>query len=251
MNNYNKQYGIVILLDALGTRQRIIKDLDSYITDWELVINKLQTNIQKLNQGLSLRNYKSGIIMKDIFDNIQIFYPIDNPVTTHVDFSGDNSLWWSLQHSADLLINFFQYVLTKKIFFKGCVSIGHVIEVRETFYSKTLIENADLIDSFNLIGIIAGPTSLWILNNEQRYSSPILPNFVKYKIPYKNGKSFNHYPELPIVNIIKQSTMFDNLDDITIRIDDIINEQINTNKNEEYILRKWENTKNISNLFRK
>ena len=37
--------------------------------------------------------------------------------------------------------------------------------------------------------------------------------------------------------------MFDNLDDITIRIDDIINEQINTNKNEEYILRKWENTK--------
>ncbi|HEY6589258.1 MAG TPA: hypothetical protein VIY98_13275 [Nitrososphaeraceae archaeon] len=70
MNNYNKQYGIVILLDALGTRQRIIKDLDSYITYWELVINKLQTNIQKLNQGLSLRNYKSGIRMKDIFDNI-------------------------------------------------------------------------------------------------------------------------------------------------------------------------------------
>ena len=160
MNNYNKQYGIVILLDALGTRQRIIKDLDSYITDWELVINKLQTNIQKLNQGLSLRNYKSGIRMKDIFDNIQIFYPIDNPVTTHVDLSGDNSLWWSLQHSADLLINFFQYALTKKIFFRGCISIGHVIEVRETFCSKTLIENADLTESFNLIGIICGHTSL-------------------------------------------------------------------------------------------
>ncbi|HEX6672242.1 MAG TPA: hypothetical protein VF084_08400 [Nitrososphaeraceae archaeon] len=60
MNNYNKQYGIVILLDALGTRQRIIKDLDSYITDWELVINKLQTNIQKLNQRLSLRNLDLG-----------------------------------------------------------------------------------------------------------------------------------------------------------------------------------------------
>ena len=46
MNNYNKQYGIVILIDVLGTRQRISKDLDSYITDWELVINKLQNNIQ-------------------------------------------------------------------------------------------------------------------------------------------------------------------------------------------------------------
>lgn len=72
MNNYIRRYGIVILLDALGTRQRLIKDLDSYITDWELVLNKLQTNIEKLNQGLSLRNYKSGIRMKDIFDNIQI-----------------------------------------------------------------------------------------------------------------------------------------------------------------------------------
>lgn len=47
MNNYNTQYGIVILLDALGTRQRIIKNLDSHITDWELVIKKLQTNIHK------------------------------------------------------------------------------------------------------------------------------------------------------------------------------------------------------------
>lgn len=54
--------------------------------------------------------------MKDIFDNIQVLYPIDDPVTTHVDLSGDNSLWWSLQHSADLLINCFQYALTKKIF---------------------------------------------------------------------------------------------------------------------------------------
>ena len=190
MNNYNKQYGIVILIDVLGTRQRISKDLDSYITDWELVINKLQTNIQKLNQGLSLRNYKSGIRMKDIFDNIQIFYPIDNPVTTYVDLSGDNSLWWSLQHSADLLINFFQYALTKNIFFRGCISIGHVIEVRETFYSTTLIENADLTESFNLIGIICGPTSLRVLDNKQHYSSPIFHNFVKYKIPYKNGKKF-------------------------------------------------------------
>ena len=84
MNNFNKQYGIVVLLDALGTRQRIIKDLDSYITDWELVINKLQINIQKLNQGLSLRNYKSEIKMKDIFDNIQVFYPIDD-LTDSID----------------------------------------------------------------------------------------------------------------------------------------------------------------------
>ena len=61
MNNYNKQYGIVILLDALGTRQWISKDLDSYITDWELVINKLQNIIQKLNQELFLNTYKSGI----------------------------------------------------------------------------------------------------------------------------------------------------------------------------------------------
>ena len=45
--------------------------------------------------------------------------------------------------------------------------------------------------------------------------------------------------------------MFDNLDDISIRIEDIINEQINTNKNEEYILRKWENTKKYFEFIQK
>ena len=45
--------------------------------------------------------------------------------------------------------------------------------------------------------------------------------------------------------------MFDNLDHITIRIDDTINEQINTNKNEEYILRKWENTKKYFKFIQK
>ena len=61
MNNYNKQYGIVILLDVLGTRERIINDLDSYITDWELVINKLQINMQKLNLLLFFANYNNCV----------------------------------------------------------------------------------------------------------------------------------------------------------------------------------------------
>ncbi|MGZ5499692.1 MAG: hypothetical protein ACXWEW_00890 [Nitrososphaeraceae archaeon] len=52
-------------------------------------------------------------------------------------------------------------------------------------------------------------------------------------------------------NIIKQSNMFDNLDDITIRIDGTINEQITTNKNEEYILRKWENMKKYFEFIQK
>ncbi|MGZ5471963.1 MAG: hypothetical protein ACXWFB_10140 [Nitrososphaeraceae archaeon] len=45
--------------------------------------------------------------------------------------------------------------------------------------------------------------------------------------------------------------MFDNLDDITIRIDGTINEQITTNKNEEYILRKWENMKKYFEFIQK
>ena len=90
MSTQNKDFGIVILLDVLGARQRLIEDIDKYLIDWDLVLNRLQENVCILKNHLSDRGYRTGIRTKDIFDNIQIFFPTDDPRIKHVDLTGSN-----------------------------------------------------------------------------------------------------------------------------------------------------------------
>src|SRR5437764_10155726 len=117
MNSKSKEYGVVILLDALGTRERIQDNIDSFLTDWDSVLNQLEVNVGILELELLRRGYKTGIRIKDIFDNIQIFYPTDDPNTVHIDLTGSNSLWWSIQHSAELLASLIRYAMTRGIYF--------------------------------------------------------------------------------------------------------------------------------------
>lgn len=44
MNSENKKFRVVILLDVLGVAQRIQKDLNSFLTDWNSVLNRLEEN---------------------------------------------------------------------------------------------------------------------------------------------------------------------------------------------------------------
>ena len=119
-----KEFGIIILLDSWGTRQRILDDIDKFLTDWNLVLNRLEENVCLLEQQLSGKDYRIGIKTKNIFDNIQIFYPTDDPHTKYVDFTGSNHIWWSIQHSADLLTNLVRYGIKENIYFRGCISMG-------------------------------------------------------------------------------------------------------------------------------
>ena len=79
-----KEYGVAVLLDALGTRERIQNDIDSFLTNWDSVLNQLEANVEILEQQLRKNGYRMGIRIKDIFDNIQIFYATDDPYTAHL-----------------------------------------------------------------------------------------------------------------------------------------------------------------------
>jgi hypothetical protein len=150
MSTQNKEFGIVILLVVLGTRQRLIEDVDKYLIDWDSVLNRLDENVCRLENLLSDHRYRIGISTKDIFDNIQIFYPTDGPDTKHVDLTGSSSIWWSLQHSAELLTNLTRYAITKNILHKYGLHKG----VQKGYYSKAMVENADLANSIDMIGVL-------------------------------------------------------------------------------------------------
>lgn len=239
----SKDFGIIILLDSLGTRQKILDDIDKFLTNWNLVLNRLEENVRLLEQELSGKDYRIGIKTKDIFDNIQIFYPTDDPHTKYIDLSGNNSLWWSIQSSADLLTNIVRYGITRNIYFRGCISMGHIQEYRNGYYSTSMIENADFADSFEMIGVIAGLSVMRILNNRSYFSSPRLYNFVKYRIPIKDPtrQRRNLFDRLVPLNITKKSDILGNIDDKEINM--IIQEQIQTHRNNSVVRKRWENTR--------
>jgi hypothetical protein len=85
----------------------ILDDIDKYLIDWDSVLNKLEENIRVLEYYLSRHGFRIGIKAKDIFDNIQMFYPTDDPQTEYVDLTGSNSMFDHLLFSlsAKTLIN--------------------------------------------------------------------------------------------------------------------------------------------------
>jgi hypothetical protein len=131
--------GIVILLDALGTGQRILEDIDKFLVDWDSVLDKLPQNVCILEGELASHRYRTRIIIKDIFDNIQIFFPTDDPDKGHKDLTGSNSLW-TIQLSADLLTSIVKYGITKDVFFRGCISMDHIRKYKNGYNSTALIE---------------------------------------------------------------------------------------------------------------
>jgi hypothetical protein len=255
MSSRTKDFGIVILLDVLGTRQRLLDDIDKYLTDWNSVLNKLGEYIRILEYHLSSRGFRIGIKTKDIFDNIQIFYPTDDPRTKYIDLTGGNPVWWSLQHSADLLTNLVRYAITKNIFLRGCISMGYIQEFRNGYYSRAMVENADLAESFEMVGVIVGISSMRVLMNKRYSSSPRLYHFIKYRIPIKEPtrKRRKLFDSLAVVNLNTHSKIFDNIDDNEINY--IIQEQMQRHRNNPMVRKRWQNTKafidyasNVSNV---
>jgi hypothetical protein len=243
MSTQNKDFGIVILLDVLGTRQRLIEDIDKYLIDWDLVLNRLQDNVCILENHLSDHGYRIGIRTKDIFDNIQIFFPTDDPSIKHVNLIGSNPIWWSLQHTAELLTNLIRYAITKNIFLRGCISMGYIQEYRNGYYSTAMVENADLAESVDMIGVIAGLSTMRVLNNKSYSSSPKFYHFVKYRIPIKEPtrNRRNEFDRYALINLNRQSEIYDNIDDK--EVEDIIRKQIQMHSNHSRVRKKWENTK--------
>lgn len=175
----------MILLDALGTHQRILDDINQFLADWDSVLSRLDENIKILEQYLSRDGYKTGIKTKDIFDNIQIFFPIDDPHTEYINLSGDTPIWWTLQHSADLLTNLIRYGITKNIYLRGCISMGYIREYRNGYFSTAMIENANFAGSCEMIGVIVSPTAMRVLNNKTYFSSSRFFQYVKCLIPIR------------------------------------------------------------------
>ena len=78
-----------------------------------------------------------------------------------------------------------------------------------------MIENADLAQSFDMLGVIAGPSAMTVLNAKSYWSSSRFCYFVKYKIPIKNFNSNLRtvLDNLALLNLTKGSSIYENVAD--------------------------------------
>jgi hypothetical protein len=147
-----------------------------------------------------------------------------------------------------MLTDLIRYAITKGIYFRGCISMGHILEYRNGLFSTAMIENSDFSESLNMIGVFAAPSAMHVLNNKSYRSSPRFYRFVRYDISTNNPCS-NIRPEgaanLAVLNFTRKSNMYINIDDS--KVNDVIENQMHVHLNNESIRRKWENTMDFIN----
>ncbi len=115
--------------------------------------------------------------------------------------------------------------------------MGHICEYRNGFFSTALIENADFAESLNMIGVIASPSAMWVLNNKSYSSSQRYYHFVKYDLSVKS-----HCRDLGgdlSKKLTRKSNLYTNTDD----------KEVNEYKSIRIMKRLKENGRKLENLF--
>jgi hypothetical protein len=78
--------------------------------------------------------------------------------------------------------------------------------LRNVYYSKSMIENVDLAESFDMVAVIAGFSSMGVLNVNSYSSSPRFYHFVNI-VSYKSQLINEVSTIVGIVNFMSNSIM--------------------------------------------
>jgi hypothetical protein len=133
--------------------------------------------------------YNSMISSGFIYDNFQIFLPIDIHFPAYVDMTGKNDWYWNLTYIGNLLIDIFRYALSLNTPLRGCITSGHgEISKMNRVLGPIANEASRYYERTNWIGVIVTNHPALVLNNK----AEINPNpeqyepYIRYKVPVKN-----------------------------------------------------------------
>jgi hypothetical protein len=182
-------YGINVLLDALGTKVSGKEKLKEKVDNFDVVDDRLNKNIDILRYNLHSKGYNDLISSGTIYDNFQIFLPLDINIPGHVDLTGKNDWYWSLIIVGNLLIDFFRDAICHKIPLRGCIASGYG-EMSKTNRVLGPIANeaSKYYQLADWAGIIVTNHPSIILNNKISINpqKELYEPYVKYDVPIKH-----------------------------------------------------------------
>ena len=84
------------------------EELKEKVNNFDLIDERLNNDINIFKDKLERNRYNDLISFGTIYDNFQIFLPLDINIPRYVDYTGKNDWYWSLIIVGNLLIDFFR-----------------------------------------------------------------------------------------------------------------------------------------------
>jgi hypothetical protein len=181
-------YGILVLLDALGTKAGTKEDLKQKVSNFDLIDDRLNSDIMVLSQKLESRGYNHLIYSGTIYDNFQIFLPINIDHHKFVDMTGKNDWYWSLTIMGNLLIDFFRHAICHRIPLRGCITSGYgEISKTNRILGPIANEASRYYQIADWIGVILTNHPSIVLNNKVSVNpqKEFFEPYIKYGVPVK------------------------------------------------------------------
>jgi len=211
---YTKQEGLVLLLDALGTKG-IWRDKDpSLVLDnWEQVVDTLVIDVEA--------SKKRGIDFRyNAFSDTLI-----------ITMTGKTKE--ELLNEASVIVSaLVSFCICFGVYFRGCISIGNFYRSERMILGPAIDEAAQYYEKANWVGVFVTPSSYSILKKQEEVKkSPNL--FIKYDVPFHNG-SYKTWAISLVENIAKVKLK-------QTRLIDLIHDKLE-NSSDPSSSEKWKNT---------
>jgi hypothetical protein len=155
--------GVLVLLDALGSKMTLNENLDDKIRNFELVDKTIQEGVKKLRDDLGRFDYDNLVTSGSIYDNFQIFLPFVNKNPAYVDMTGKNNWYRNLISTGNLGIQIMRFSLSKNVPLRGCVASGYG---GITNTNRVADEAAYFYEMADWIGVITTNHAGIVLNNK-------------------------------------------------------------------------------------
>jgi hypothetical protein len=181
------KYGIVVLLDALGTRTATIDEARAYLSSLAVLQHDVKNSLE-----VFLREHSQETL--EFYNNLAVHFFGDSVLLIY-DIVPTEPLHRYLAYLCSVLQVFYITALEQGILFRGAISIGEYLQEENVFLGPAINDAAAWYDQIDLIGTVATPSATIRILDAYNTKSPDAKDpthrerldMFKYSVPLKRG----------------------------------------------------------------
>ena len=189
------QKGIVVFLDALGTRTIWSrKDPAEYIKSWENVVkafSKEKESYEKRSENLKKDLDLGNLNVRAFSDTIilSLSHPADK-------FKENTSYPFDLNIGIILIAPLYKAIIKEGIYLRGVISFGEFYMTDSIIIGPAVEEAAEWYEKAEWFGVSTTPSATYGLKLMNEYPNFSDKFFISYDVPMKNDQRLNSYAVL-------------------------------------------------------
>lgn len=175
------QEGVIVFLDALGTRGSWKKEPKNTLSGWERYNDHIESYLatRLARAAITTNRYERGVFTVSSFS--------DTVIITGTSQS-DQTIDELLLSTAIFLHTSAMDALISGIKFRGCISAGTFYKSKRMVIGPTVDEAAEYYDQPQWVGVSAAPSARLRLSALEAQDFPLSHLYLRYDIPLKDGQ---------------------------------------------------------------